>query len=327
MVEEGGVRHMFEWLRRGFGPEVRAVCTRAGLAGWLVCGAFAPPVASAATSSASSSGLGREPAPAADSKDSGPATPSEPDKESMGILEVEVDPSVADAKLLPSWVAERNEDLAARLPDAPGEQQWVSVKISGTTYDYRVTIVAVRDDMPVIPGGAVFACECSTEMLLERIDEGIVKVIGDLRFSPLEVEESERVESEPPACEPESSGEGGEQARKRVNEDRYRRLGPLGYIGVAEGVLGAGAVVTGVVLFPRGPDDIHEEGSEGSGSKIVKYKTTEVPGLMLAIAGGIVLVNGVILVTVDAVRRRRDRVAITPSLGNGRASISLVGRF
>ncbi|MEM9462662.1 MAG: hypothetical protein AAGF11_51415 [Myxococcota bacterium] len=234
----------------------------------------------------------------------------------VGALVVEVEPSVADAEDFPGWLTRRHPELAERLPEAPGHEQWIAVKIGGTTYDYRVTVTAMRDGAPVGAGGEEFACECVNRMLFERVDEEIGRAVGELQAV---AEEEERAAARSVASELDEQTDSSSALLS--DGGRSRRLTTLGYAGVAAGAVGLGAMVAGVVLAVRGPYGLEGQ-SEG-----IYYRSTRTPGVVLAAGGGVALAAGVTLVVFDAVRQRRRRVHVAANVYEGSAGVSVWGRF
>ncbi|MEM9460066.1 MAG: hypothetical protein AAGF11_38175 [Myxococcota bacterium] len=239
-------------------------------------------------------------------------------------------PDIDDAEVLDNWIQERNQDLADRLPVSSEHEYGISIEITGDIYDYRVTIAANRDGVPVAPGGVEFSCECSTSMLLERIDEGITVAVEHFHVAPAQLPTIHPKKTGAPSGEPSDDGDAVRRAATKARIDRNLKLGPFGYIGVGEGVLGVGALAAGVALILREPGDIRER------SERAFVRTTEEPGFMLTLGGGIALLSGIVLVTTDVIlqrRRRRHSIALTPTDGANSASgvsgatVSFSGRF
>lgn len=235
-----------------------------------------------------------------------PQSASIPGPESATSAPIRVDAAstIADANLYQQWVSERNPSIDTQLPSAEGHEQWISVEITGSTYDYHVTITAIRDGEAVGPAGEAVPCECNGEALLELIDEGIVRAVAQLHaLPPVEAPEPDElgvveVTEEPPLA-------GGPE----IEEDHSPRLGVLGYVGIGGGVLGAGTLGVGIPLIFRPPDDLRGEPPN------LEERSTAIPGLVMAIGGGVALAAGVTLVVVDVVRHHRRRVAVLPSAG------------
>lgn len=237
------------------------------------------------------------------------------------VLRVEVEPGIDDALLLPGWIADRHPSLrdALRVPEGAGAQ-WIAVTIAGSTYDYRVAVVAMRDGEPLGPAVAPTRCECTTEELLERVDAGIEAAIERLR-APAPSEPVPRAATPTIPSAPRAEPPRDEPSPPRGQLDtRARRLGPLGQAGIGSIVVGAGLVVAGNVLATR-PRQIH--GSPGD----VEIRDFRSAGLGVAVSGGVVLATGVALLVVDRVAGRPRVTAWAPVLRRGMVGISITRRF
>lgn len=224
------------------------------------------------------------------------------DASDMDPIRVDVASTIPDAEWFPTWIRDRNPKLEARFPDAPEHQQWISVKLRGATYDYRVRVVAMRNGEPVGVVPDEVSCECNSETLLEVIDQGIAEAIEQLEgvsaegngvYRP-EEPEPESASSSVPVAEATQIKHQNSSSKK----DRQRGLSPLGYSGIGLGVLGMGALATGIPLSRRGPDRNRMVSDE------LHQRSMRIPGVAMAVAGSVALTAGVILVVVDVIRRR-----------------------
>lgn len=234
-----------------------------------------------------------------------------------GQLRIEINPTVDDAELLREWIASRNADIAEKVPVLPGHEQWVTVEIGGVTYDYTVSVVAMRDGKPMGDVVEPLGCECTTDRLLAIVDTRIDIATDELKQplraakrTPKSPESNRRDEAEPdrPVRELET------------DRTRSRRLGVRGKTGVAFFVLGAGAVGAGVPLWlrPGTPED--------TGTELIERYTMP-PGIALTAAGGAAVVLGTALLISDAVHRRKRAVVMVPTVRSQQAGLSLTGRF
>jgi hypothetical protein len=241
------------------------------------------------------------------------ASPSAGSGVAPDVLSVEVAAEIDDATLLPAWIAERHPDLARarRGPDGT-PAQWIVVRITGSTYDYRVSIAALRDGKPLGPIPEPTRCECTTEELLELVDAGIEAASEQLRVSTRSkpVRKAEVAATRPPRPSFERS----------AIDAPSRRLGPLGRVGIGASVAGAGMTTAGALLVLR-PREIR--GEPGS----VETRNLRDAGVGLATSGGLVVATGVALLVVDLVSQRRRSFALVPLLRPRMAGISLVRRF
>jgi hypothetical protein len=234
----------------------------------------------------------------------GPATvPST----TSGPLRIEVEPTIDDASMLSGWILERDLDAVKAVPLVEGHEQWIVVEIGGATYDYRVSVVAMRDGMPVSPVKEPETCECNSETLLVMIDDRIAAAVEELRAYP--PKEDSASETTVPA----SNG-----PRIDVHPPR---LGALGSVGIGVAVLGAGLLGAGIPLALQ-PDEIRTR-PDG----VIETRSTHDPGIGIAVAGGAVLLVGVSLHVVDLMRRRQRAVAVVPSLRPQHAGLVVAWRL
>jgi len=205
---------------------------------------------------------------------------------------VTVDPAIGDAKLIPSWVGERNPDVEKQL-DLPEHTQWLEVEIGGATYAYRVTVQAMRDGDPVGPATVPVACECNSQELLELVDTEIAKGIAALESNPPEPLEP-KLEPEPePKPTPVREPDEEPKASKRITG-----LGIGGIVTASFGVLAAGAGVAMVV--------IKEQPIEPETFLVRDYRPLGYASLSV---GATALIAGVTMLVVDLTRCKRSAEA------------------
>lgn len=244
-----------------------------------------------------------------------PADASREQSSITGVLVVDVDPSIADRELYPSWIKQRNPDLEERLPDSLGARPWIAVEISGTTYDYHVAIMPIQDELSFSSGEVRFSCECSSEALLDAIDEGIAKAVHSLRQRATDRQPDDKPNEEVDTLPRDDSQE--EEA------DVRRGLGRLGYAGLAIGLVGGGMIGGGVALIVTGPYDVDYR--EGEMKPYILEAT--MPGVGLIAGGGAALVGGIVMLAVDARSRRGAHLALAPEVDGRRVGVVLAGRF
>lgn len=242
------------------------------------------------------------------------------------VLRVEVEPGIDDAALLRGWIADRHPSLREALREPEGtHMQWIAVRIAGSTYDYRVSVTAMRDGEPLGPKAEPTRCECTIEELLERVDAGIDASIEQLHApTPSEPVPQAAAPAAPaaapaPSLEPAPSPAGPSPASGELDTSS-RRLGPLGQAGIGVAVAGAGLTTAGIVLAVQ-PRQIR--GEPGN----VEIRDFRGSGLGLAVSGGVVLATGVALLVVDRVAARRRATAWAPVLRPGMVGLSIVRRF
>ncbi len=154
-----------------------------------------------------------------------------------GALRVAVDSKISDADVLPGWILARNEDLRLAL-ELPEHEQWIEVEITGATYDYRITVVAMRDGLPLGEDVGLVHCECNNAALLERVDEQIARAIEVAWMTPVEESVIEPpVKEEPP---------------RPIVEPPRRRLTGVGIGGIVTASLGLVAVGAGAGIAAKG---------------------------------------------------------------------------
>jgi hypothetical protein len=210
----------------------------------------------------------------------------------------------------------------ARAPRSPDgtPAQWITVRITGSTYDYRVSVAAVHGGEALRQSREPTRCECTTEELLELVDAGIEAASEQLR-AHAQREPVPKVEAEASEATPASEPEQREPSRGQSTIDApSRRLGPLGRTGIGVSVAGAGLTTAGVLLAMR-PREIRGEPGR------VETRNLRDSGIGLATSGGLVLVTGVTLLVVDLVMARRRSIALVPLLRPRMAGVSLVRRF
>lgn len=236
-----------------------------------------------------------------------------------GPLRVDVAEAVANAKLFPIWILERNPGLEDLVPRTPGHEYWISIRIEGATYKYRVLISAMRDGKKIDSASDIFSCECNSETLLEIVDEGIARAVERFELSPGPSRgsvDAMSISDSPSGLGQEPSG-GSEKAQP---ETRRLQLSVPGYLGVGMGVAGVGAVVAGIPLMRR-PTSID---GKPQGVHVTSYRNS---GIVLAAVGGAGVLAGAIMVAVDVVSRRAKRSSIAPMVNPQIVGISLCGEF
>ena len=244
----------------------------------------------------------------------GPSEPAPPAEGTPSALRVQVEPTIDDASLLPGWIVDRHPGIAEEIPSVEGHEQWIAVEISGATYDYHVSVVAMRDGAPLGTVGEPAACECTNEKLLELVDTRIAEVVEAFDAqTPTEVQEPEPQVAPAPVT---PTDPGKDSGRRRSP------FGPLGYTGIGVAVLGVGLLGAGIPLAVR-PDEPEVRGDPPE----LYRSSTHPPGIALAVSGGAALAAAATLLVVDVVRRRRSSVAVLPVFGPRRAGLSIICRF
>lgn len=258
------------------------------------------------------------------------AAPADDDAtEARASLEVDASDLGPGAQALQERIESRGEAVLREREILPGREAgdpklYIRVESLGSdTSGYRCVYEARRDDV-VIDGttGAAECRLCTQSELIEQVEAAVERMAPRLRASS-----TEQLAAEPAQ---EASGESSDEpgmgaapAGGEVDEERSRALGPVGKGGIGLTVIGAAALGAGVGLMLREPSVLEDEPT--------KQLDTWKPGLGVAAGGGAVLLAGVTMIIVDAVRRRRGRDASSTALvpwSDGRGGgLAFTGRF
>ncbi|MCX4247875.1 hypothetical protein [Paraliomyxa miuraensis] len=253
-------------------------------------------------------GSGMPPALAAPGPTTSPFAPS------SSPLHIAVESSVDDGELIKEWIEARNPDLAEKLRTSAAHEQWVSVTISGVTYDYAISVIPMRDGAPLEGAGGPLRCECNGERLLDLVDERIEWAVDKLRQTTLP--------SPPPPVVPTPSKRALEAANepRPGSSDHARRPTRFQTMAIAVAAVGAGTLATGTALV------LQRDGTRGEHPNGVGY-TLQPPGIALIAVGAAALGAGVSLLIVEAIQGRKRAVAAAPTFGSRQAGISFVRHF
>lgn len=204
-------------------------------------------------------------------------------------LEVQIDPTIPDASDLYDWIYEESTRALAELPPSPTRRGTVRVSVSGTLYDYDVSIVTIRDGST--DETTSWSCECTNDDLLARI-RGDVQSAAESLDDPLHV---------PPApLDP---------------EDPKPTLSLRGKTGF--GLLGGGSTATIVGL------SLTAAGEPGGGSRKAGIPILSV-GLAALVAGTTLIV---LEHRRGHTRRAQSRVTVVPFVTRRTAHLGIAGRF
>ena len=242
--------------------------------------------------------------------------------EARTSFEVDARDTGPGAEALQERIESRGEAVLREREILPGEENdpklFIRVESLGSdTSGYRCVYEARRDGV-VIEGttGAAECRLCTQSELIEQVEAAVDRIAPRLRVSVTEAateQEASPSDDAPPDVNRTSAD----------RDDRAGRLGPVGKTGIALSVIGAAGVATGVGLILREPSVLDDEPT--------KQLNTRTPGIGAAAGGGAVLLAGVTMIIVDAVRRRRGRDASSTALhpwSNGRGGgLVLRGRF
>lgn len=225
------------------------------------------------------------------------AQASAPMAESNVELEVEIDPRIAGADDLVTWVDDEGRKTLAELPRDRERLGVVRVGIAGELYDYRITVTTLRGEEPV-GEPSVWGCECSNEDLLERLRQ-------ELRGAADRLVVVRKKRRAPP---PRIVGDGaslGDGPRRATRA----RLGPAGATGIALMVSGAAGIATGAT-FMRMDDTQSPDAEEFGQLSTTDHQRTAMP---IVVAGaGLVATGLVLLVTRGRARSARASARVLP---------------
>ncbi len=188
---------------------------------------------------------------------------------------------------------------------------------------YRATIVLVDRPTEAVELERTITCElCRDTDLANEVGEEVARLSGRLLYAAQSTDGTdEQPEKAPPSEEPPGRAENFPTHRDPTVHPKSRKIGPLGCAGIASIVAGAGALGTGIYLGVR-PDDwrLVAGGTE--------QRTTRPAGIAVLSAGAAVLTTGVVLVVVDAVRRKpQRRVTLSPTVTPIAAAMRMGVRF
>lgn len=240
---------------------------------------------------------------------------------SASALRVTVADGIDDAAELPQWIAERSAAKMADLPESPGGEQWVQVEISGSTYDYRLMVTAMRDGQLVGDPRDPMVCECTSEQLLQRADEEIARAVEELAAEP-PPEEGTGDSGDESGPEPDT---GAAAEPNPPNDDPPPRpLGIFGKVGIGLAATGGAGLIAGGIVLAQGRQ-IDNPSSRYLRPEGRDYRP---PGIATLATAGVVTVVGVALLVVDRVRARRgSKPGPRASLAPGGRSVSFAVRF
>lgn len=236
-------------------------------------------------------------------------------------LRVEVDPGIEDAALIPDWVAGRSSHRVRALEGSGEQEQWLAVEIRGSTYDYRVTVVAMRGGKPVASSDPT-PCECNDEELLTLVDQHIATIVGSLAKEPRDDSGGDDTTGEgstttsPTLPAPTGAGS-NDRSLDRIGRPS---IGALGYAGIGLGVAGIGMLAAGIPLALQ-----HDRVRGDPGA--IQLRSTHDAGIGVAVAGGVALLGGVALTVVDVARSRKRSIAVVPTAGRGHVGMTFTWRL
>ncbi|MCA9712712.1 MAG: hypothetical protein KDK70_43185 [Myxococcales bacterium] len=177
---------------------------------------------------------------------------------------------------------------------------------------YRATVTLLDADGEPAEAERTLDCElCRDSELIAKVGEEIARLSGKVLYAPSSEAETD-AKPEQDESGPEPTGSTGEQPKK---------LETLGYVGIGALVVGAGALGAGVGLALQ-PDEARLQGTR------VERRSTRAPGFAMVGLGSAVLVTGAVLLTIDLVRRKKQRkVALIPTVTPSMITLGMHMRF
>ena len=250
-----------------------------------------------------------------------------PADEGEPVLEITVEGSLPDADEIARNLREDgNAQLEIQRIDPtvdPADPKHIDVSISGDAYDYAVRVSATRGGQPVGQPRESH-CECTKEELAKLVMQEIATSARAIEQSSSAAAGASEPADAGTATEPEPVGVEPEPTPAQPDDRSHRRLGALGYSGIAVMVVGAAGVGTGIGLFAKGTSN-----STTSGNSESTRQTDLRPGGIAGMAvGGALLLAGAVMLGIDGFRRRPARRAhVFPQAGAGYAGLGVSGRF
>ncbi|MEM9457910.1 MAG: hypothetical protein AAGF11_27275 [Myxococcota bacterium] len=241
---------------------------------------------------------------------------------SMVVVEVDIDPGLADAEELGRWITEEVDGVLAALPVDSSYRGVVHINVGGSLYDFQIDLAALRDGEELVRLEP-WSCECSYQELRAACREKL----------PLVVDALEVVDAQGSSAESDGSAEseyGPEPAAiaKAQKERRATQLGPAGIAAVTLLTTGVVGVATGVSFMAVG------QTIESASGPLIRGRDFRSPGILLAGIGGSLALSGtIVLLTSDRINRRRTRsvgsvgLQVTPLGAGRRALLRVSGRF
>ena len=160
---------------------------------------------------------------------------------------------------------------------------------------------------------------CSDAELAGLGIEAVLEAI-ELHQDALEAAEAEAAEAAEAAAAAAPASE-PEPAPAEPPDEPRRRLGALGWVGIAGLGLGAGSLAAGGVLASRAPAPFPDE------PRMDVLRDMRPPGYAMLAVGGALLVTGVVLLVVDRRRARRARQAATIPARGASPRLGALGRI
>ena len=187
--------------------------------------------------------------------------------------------------------------------------------------NYRASIAVFKTGSDTPTAERTLTCElCRDGDLVVRIGEEVARLSGFILYAP---EEDSGDDGTGTPAEPEDGVDEQSQGQDdgSTATPPPAAIGPMGYVGIGTLVMGTGSLAAGIALSLL-PDQTRPAGD------VVERRSTHTTGVVLASVGGVLVASGIALLTVDVVRRKRQRrVTFRPFITPERAVVSMGVRF
>ena len=229
------------------------------------------------------------------------------------VLDVQVDPAIDDAQQVREWIEKESVGVLQErgVASKASEHAWkIGVAIRGATYEYEVQLSLERGGSPLADQPAAFACECTNEQLIAKVEAAVGEAIDALQSEPVApppVAESIEPPSDPPPATLEPD----------------RKLGGMGITGAVLIPIGAVALATGIGLVVAGGSEGGDPDLEGDSDRL-DYRPA---GYAMLGVGAVALVTGIALLATDRTRARRRGSSARPLVSPTFVGVVFRSRF
>lgn len=173
--------------------------------------------------------------------------------------------------------------------------------------DYAVVATVANER---VLAHAESVCElCNSKELLTMVDAQVATALSELQL-----------EEPPPEAKPAPVVSAPEVAPAST----AKRVGPLGWGGLALLVAGTGTAVAGGILIGKGKEE-----TLANDTRLLRSVNYRRPGIIVLSVGTAAALAGGAMFVIDQVRRRPSKreIAMAPVFGFGMAGVALAGKF
>ena len=223
-----------------------------------------------------------------------PAVAQEPRATLNGpVLEVEMAPAIQDAETLSEWIHQESLDAFSQLEPSPDLRGTIRVSVSGSLYDYQVSIATLREGSTQ-EDTLSWSCECSNEDLLVRIRVDVQAAAKALQSHDSPAVDVGVTASPSPPSPPQAVG-------SDHLSGQLEKLQMRGKVGLGLMASGSAGILSGVILMGMGRrPHVYPEDS----AKLI-YNDYRIPGIPVFLVGVGLLAAGTTLFVLD---RRSPRM-------------------